>query len=155
LSFDANDIIIVLDADTESDWWKGETDGRTGLFPRTYCEEILDLEDPISTKYISSKSSQNPLDSFNLTSQRATSNITRGPDSEVTNEPGVVIDASTLNPKETPISSRHVCSRWLGFYSLKSASAWLSGSCPSTYNPSHKSQTFKHPGGKHSNCRIL
>jgi Variant SH3 domain len=40
LSFNAKDIINVLDVGSGTDWWKGELDGRIGMFPRTYCEEI-------------------------------------------------------------------------------------------------------------------
>ena len=40
LNFNAKDIINVLDVGSGTNWWKGELDGRVGMFPRTYCEEI-------------------------------------------------------------------------------------------------------------------
>eukprot|EP01111_Echinosteliopsis_oligospora_P016015 TRINITY_DN6521_c0_g1_i1.p1 TRINITY_DN6521_c0_g1~~TRINITY_DN6521_c0_g1_i1.p1 ORF type:complete len:427 (-),score=104.82 TRINITY_DN6521_c0_g1_i1:73-1353(-) len=39
LDFFANDIIVVLDQD-DSGWWTGEVDGRKGLFPSNYVEEL-------------------------------------------------------------------------------------------------------------------
>ena len=37
LNFKANDIITLISKDSE-EWWKGEIDGRVGVFPATYVE---------------------------------------------------------------------------------------------------------------------
>ena len=39
LAFNAGDIITLLSKDEEA-WWKGELDGRVGVFPSNYVEEI-------------------------------------------------------------------------------------------------------------------
>eukprot|EP01132_Coremiostelium_polycephalum_P004026 gene4026-5037_t len=39
LDFFSGDIISVIDED-DSGWWRGELDGRTGLFPSNYCEIV-------------------------------------------------------------------------------------------------------------------
>ena len=39
LAFNAGDIISLLSKDEEA-WWKGELDGRSGVFPSNYVEEI-------------------------------------------------------------------------------------------------------------------
>lgn len=38
LAFNEGDLITVLEKDPESDWWKGELNGRQGLFPVNYTE---------------------------------------------------------------------------------------------------------------------
>ena len=37
LSFEAGDTVIVVNKD-EADWWKGECNGKTGVFPSNYVE---------------------------------------------------------------------------------------------------------------------
>ena len=39
LSFEAGDIITLLSKDEEA-WWKGELNGKSGVFPSNYVEEI-------------------------------------------------------------------------------------------------------------------
>ena len=39
LAFNAGDVITLLSKDEEA-WWKGELDGRVGVFPSNYVEEI-------------------------------------------------------------------------------------------------------------------
>ena len=39
LAFEAGDIINLISKDEEA-WWKGELNGRTGVFPSNYVEEI-------------------------------------------------------------------------------------------------------------------
>ena len=39
LSFEAGDVIMVLAKD-EADWWKGECNGKTGVFPSNYVEPL-------------------------------------------------------------------------------------------------------------------
>ena len=39
LAFNAGDIITMISKDEEA-WWKGELDGRVGVFPSNYVEEI-------------------------------------------------------------------------------------------------------------------
>lgn len=36
----AGDVIRILERDLETGWWTGELNGRTGLFPSNYVEEI-------------------------------------------------------------------------------------------------------------------
>ena len=40
LDFFAGDIIQILEKDYESGWWTGEYNGRIGLFPSNYIEEM-------------------------------------------------------------------------------------------------------------------
>ena len=37
LSFEAGETVIVVNKD-EADWWKGECNGKTGVFPSNYVE---------------------------------------------------------------------------------------------------------------------
>ena len=39
LAFNAGDMITLLSKEEEA-WWKGELDGRVGVFPSNYVEEI-------------------------------------------------------------------------------------------------------------------
>ena len=39
LGFKKDDIIEVI-AQEEENWWRGSCNGRTGLFPHTYCQPI-------------------------------------------------------------------------------------------------------------------
>ena len=39
LSFEAGDIITLLSKDEEA-WWKGELNGKSGVFPSNYVEEL-------------------------------------------------------------------------------------------------------------------
>jgi hypothetical protein len=39
LAFNAGDVISLISKDEEA-WWKGEIDGRTGVFPSNYVEEV-------------------------------------------------------------------------------------------------------------------
>ena len=39
LAFEAGDIINLISKDEEA-WWKGELNGRTGVFPSNYVEEM-------------------------------------------------------------------------------------------------------------------
>ena len=39
LAFNAGDIISLISKDEEA-WWKGELDGRVGVFPSNYVEEL-------------------------------------------------------------------------------------------------------------------
>ena len=39
LSFNLGDEIIVLEKDDKG-WWKGEVNGKTGVFPSNYVEEL-------------------------------------------------------------------------------------------------------------------
>ena len=39
LAFEAGDIINLVSKDEEA-WWKGELNGRTGVFPSNYVEEM-------------------------------------------------------------------------------------------------------------------
>lgn len=43
LAFNAGDIITMISKDEEA-WWKGELDGRVGVFPSNYVEEICKFE---------------------------------------------------------------------------------------------------------------
>jgi hypothetical protein len=40
LDFFAGDILRILERDYESGWWTGELNGRIGLFPSNYIEEL-------------------------------------------------------------------------------------------------------------------
>jgi len=40
LSFKENDIIALIEKPEDSDWWKGEMNGKQGLFPSNYVEII-------------------------------------------------------------------------------------------------------------------
>ncbi|KAL6070969.1 Intersectin 1 (SH3 domain protein), variant 2 [Balamuthia mandrillaris] len=42
LSFKEGDVINVLEAIEGEGWWKGELDGRLGIFPSNYCEYLLE-----------------------------------------------------------------------------------------------------------------
>ena len=48
LSFAAGATIALLDK-PEGDWWKGECDGRTGVFPSNYVEPIGEKTSKLST----------------------------------------------------------------------------------------------------------
>ena len=39
LSFEAGETVTVLNKD-EADWWKGECNGKTGVFPSNYVEPL-------------------------------------------------------------------------------------------------------------------
>ena len=39
LAFNAGDVITLISKDEEA-WWKGEIDGRQGVFPSNYVEEM-------------------------------------------------------------------------------------------------------------------
>lgn len=43
MSFSKGQLINVLDKN-DPDWWKGEVDGVTGLFPTNYVKMTLDTE---------------------------------------------------------------------------------------------------------------
>jgi len=40
LSFKEGDIITLLEKYIDSDWWKGELNGKIGLFPINYTQEL-------------------------------------------------------------------------------------------------------------------
>ena len=40
LSFKKDDIITILERGSDPDWWKGELDGRSGLFPANYIRPL-------------------------------------------------------------------------------------------------------------------
>jgi len=40
LAFQEGDVIILLDKDDPSGWWKGELNGKVGFIPTNYVEEI-------------------------------------------------------------------------------------------------------------------
>lgn len=40
LDFFVGDVIKVIQKDEETGWWTGELNGRTGLFPSNYVEEV-------------------------------------------------------------------------------------------------------------------
>eukprot|EP01114_Cavostelium_apophysatum_P009508 TRINITY_DN2265_c0_g1_i2.p1 TRINITY_DN2265_c0_g1~~TRINITY_DN2265_c0_g1_i2.p1 ORF type:complete len:597 (-),score=210.06 TRINITY_DN2265_c0_g1_i2:52-1842(-) len=40
LPFKEGDIVTVVEKIPDSDWWKGECNGKTGLFPTNYCEPM-------------------------------------------------------------------------------------------------------------------
>ena len=54
LSFEAGDVIMVLAKD-EADWWKGECNGKTGVFPSNYVEPLKCKSEqfPLSTYHLS------------------------------------------------------------------------------------------------------
>ena len=39
LSFEAGDTVMVVNKD-EADWWKGECNGKSGVFPSNYVEPM-------------------------------------------------------------------------------------------------------------------
>ena len=53
LSFKKDDMITLVERGADPDWWKGELDGRSGLFPANYIRPLTDggmlLCAPIST----------------------------------------------------------------------------------------------------------
>ena len=59
LSFMKDDVIVVLDKETDPDgWWKGSLNGKSGLFPHNYVEIMKQEEErqaPILPKRTSSK----------------------------------------------------------------------------------------------------
>ena len=57
LSFKKDDIITILERGADPDWWKGELDGRSGLFPANYIRPLTTgdcmlLCTPICTSYV-------------------------------------------------------------------------------------------------------
>jgi hypothetical protein len=52
LNFDAKDIIKVLDVGSGTERWRGELDGRIGMFPRTYCEAILEEDEKKQRSFV-------------------------------------------------------------------------------------------------------
>ena len=44
LPFKAGDMVKVTEKDEEGEWWTGEFDGKTGMFPASYVEVVLGAE---------------------------------------------------------------------------------------------------------------
>ena len=72
LSFEAGDVIMVLAKD-EADWWKGECNGKTGVFPSNYVEPLKCKSGQfpflLSTNYLSELTKHCPM-SFSSASSR-------------------------------------------------------------------------------------
>ena len=72
LSFEAGDEIMVLAKD-EADWWKGECNGKTGVFPSNYVEPLKCKSDQfphvLSIVYLSELTKNCPM-SFSSASSR-------------------------------------------------------------------------------------
>ena len=44
------------------EWWTGEINGRTGLFPRIYCEEVAEEKGPLAEDALSSQTNSMSVD---------------------------------------------------------------------------------------------
>lgn len=52
LTLNVNDIITILDKNLEDEgWWKGEVNGRIGVFPDNYVEEIPNSATPLLVRF--------------------------------------------------------------------------------------------------------
>jgi len=47
LHFKEDDIITIVEKDPESEWWKGEMNGKIGIFPSNYCEPLQTDEEKL------------------------------------------------------------------------------------------------------------
>jgi len=54
LSFKENDILVLIEKPEDSDWWKGELNGKQGLFPSNYVEVIKETA-PVKIPVVPSK----------------------------------------------------------------------------------------------------
>lgn len=154
VGFQDGDIITVLEAYENNDWWKGEVKGRVGIFPRNYAKwngnapplpfkadnsPVDTLFNPFSSNtnstnpliVIEDSSTANPFEIYQPGNKRNSLNPTAKPLHKSPN------DQATLNDSENDVnpSSIHYVSRNIKPFSGHKQSSCSSCGAPLNYVP--------------------
>ena len=119
LAFMRDDVIVILDKDTDPDgWWKGSLNGKIGLFPHNYVEIIEQQEQrqaPVLPKRTSSRYSKSaPKIPKGWTLHKATWNFEKTEDEELSFKEGELILIQDKSIEEAKDQTEGDIFWWLG-----------------------------------------